>query len=193
MKLYKYDKEKLEFKKLKYVPIFLKTIIGVIVFIMFMSLNSTEPIIKKVSHYEDVHVVTYDNTFSEDKLIEEIKKYNFRFPHIVYAQAIHETYKFKSNIFMENHNLFGMKQAIVRMNVAKGTQFGHAYYNNWKESVLDQALWYSTYADKCYTEDQLYQLLDQVYAEDTSYIPKVKGIIKQYNLKQLFENENVEI
>jgi uncharacterized FlgJ-related protein len=38
-------------------------------------------------------------------------------------------------IFVENNNLFGMKEARVRLNLAKGTQYGHAYYDDWKESV----------------------------------------------------------
>ena len=122
----------------------------------------------------------------EDKLIEEISKLNFKFPYIVLAQAILETGHFESKIFVENNNLFGMKEARVRLNLAKGTQYGHAYYDNWKESVSDYALWYSTFAYKCKNEKQLYKLLNKQYAEATYYPQALKRIIKENNLIERF-------
>ena len=94
---------------------------------------------------------------------------------------------YESKIFKENHNLFGMKEARVRLNLAEGTQHGHAYYNNWEESVMDYALWYSTYAYKCKTEKQLYKLLDKQYAEADAYVSSLQHIIKINNLKEKFE------
>ena len=99
----------------------------------------------------------------------------------------YETGHWNSKIFKENHNLFGMKEARVRLNLAEGTQHGHAYYNNWEESVMDYALWYSTYAYKCKTEKQLYKLLDKQYAEADAYVSSLQHIIKINNLKEKFE------
>ena len=127
-----------------------------------------------------------ENKFSEENLIEEISKLNFKYPYIVLAQAILETGNYGSKIFKENNNLFGMKEARVRLNLAKGTQYGHAYYDDWKESLTDYALWYSTFAYKCKNENQLYTLLNQQYAEANYYPQALKRIIKKQQLKSKF-------
>ena len=92
-----------------------------------------------------------------------------------------------SLIIFEIDCLFGMKEARVRLNLAKGTQFGHAYYDNWKESVTDYALWYSTFAYRCKSEKQLYKLLDKQYAEADAYVSSLQHVIKINNLKEKFE------
>ena len=61
------------------------------------------------------------------------------------------------------------------------------YYNNWKESVMDYALWYSTFAYKCKNEDQLYALLNKQYAEANYYPQALKRIIKKQQLKLKFK------
>ena len=102
---------------------------------------------------------------------------------------IFETFdeEYLTYVAYENHNLFGMKEARVRLNLAGGTQYGHAYYKNWEESVMDYALWYSTYAYKCKTEKQLFKLLDKQYAEAPAYVSSLQHIIKINNLKEKFE------
>ena len=79
-----------------------------------------------------------------------------------------------------------MKEARVRLNLAKGTQYGHAYYDNWKESISDYALWYSTFAYKCKNEKQLYKLLNKQYAEASYYPQALKRIIQENNLVEKF-------
>ena len=119
-------------------------------------------------------------------IFNKIKELNLPYPHITLAQAKLETGDYSSKIFRENHNLFGMKEARVRINLAKGTQYNHAYYNNWEESVLDYSFWYASYARKCKTEDELFQLLSAQYAEATYYVQSLKQIIKRENLKSKF-------
>jgi len=85
------------------------------------------------------------NKFSQEKFVEELKRLNVKFPHIVMAQSILETGHWKSKVFKENHNLFGMKQANIRINTAKGTNLNHAYYENWQESVYDYAFYQCRY------------------------------------------------
>ena len=94
---------------------------------------------------------------------------------------------YESKIFKENNNLFGMKEARVRLNLAKGTQHGHAYYDDWKESLTDYALWYSTYANKCKNEKQLYKLLNKQYAEANYYPQALQRIIKRDQLESKFK------
>jgi hypothetical protein len=127
-----------------------------------------------------------DDQFSQDALVEEIKKLNIRFPHIVLAQSILETGYWESRIYQENHNLFGMKQARARATTANGTQLGHAYYDDWKESVTDYALYQAAYLNKIRKENQYLRYLDKNYAEAKDYDKKLEAIIERENLKELF-------
>ena len=183
MKLYYYNSKTLQFKRLKYFTSVLKMSFIVISAFVLLGIN-TQKFNPKIE-YEKVLMVQEKDTFSAKKLQKKILQYNFRFPHIVYAQSLLETSHFKSGIFMENHNLFGMKQAVVRLNTAKGTNRNHAYYDSWEESFLDYALWYSTYASRCRTEAQMFQVLEN-YAEDTLYTIKLKDLINKYKLRELF-------
>ena len=97
-----------------------------------------------------------------------------------------ETGHWKSNIFKENHNLFGMKQARVRINTAGGTQNGHAYYDNWIESVYDYAFYQNRYLTNVRTESEYYAMLSASYAEASNYVEVLKSTVEKQNLKSLF-------
>jgi len=125
--------------------------------------------------------------FSEEKLVELMKQLHIKFPHIVLAQAKTESGHFGSKIFLENHNLFGMKQAQVRVNTAKGTQYGHAYYDNWEQSVYDYAFYQCRYLGAIRSEAEYFAYLQGSYAEDPQYVFKLKRMIEQEQLKSKFE------
>ena len=125
--------------------------------------------------------------FSEDKLIELLVKLKVQFPHVVLAQARLETGKYKSKIFRENHNLFGMKEASRRINTAVGTQYNHAYYEHWRESVYDYAFYQCRYFGTIRNEEQYLISLGQSYAEDPDYVHKLRNEIKKHNLKNHFK------
>lgn len=114
--------------------------------------------------------------FSEDNLKNLLLELNVRFPHIVLAQAKLESGNFKSHMFLENNNIFGMKEAKRRPTTNKGTQNGHAYYENWKDCVIDYAFYQAAYLNDLKTEQQYYQYLAASYAADPGYIAKVKNI-----------------
>ena len=187
MKLYKYDKLNLKYQQVNYPVIFLKFTAVFFTLILFLGLTNAPRDPEFITETEKILIIDEEAKFSEEKLIEKIGGLNFKFPHIVLAQSILETGHYDSKIFKENHNLFGMKEARVRLNLAGGTQYGHAYYKNWEESVMDYALWYSTYAYKCKTEKQLFKLLDKQYAEAPAYVSSLQHIIKINNLKEKFE------
>ena len=126
------------------------------------------------------------NQFSQEKFESEVRKLNFKFPYIVYAQALLETGEFKSKMFVENHNLFGMKEANKRINTARGTQNEHAYYNNWENSLIDYALYSATYLYSLDNEDDYLNYLGQYYAEDQQYVSKLKEVIVREKLKERF-------
>lgn len=144
-------------------------------------------VVDSLTEYEKVLLVEEVNQFSEDKLVAKLKELNFKYPHIVLAQAKLESGNFTSHVFEVNHNMFGMKEATSRLNLAKGTDNGHATYATWEDSVMDYALWCTTYASKAQTEEQYYQILSEVgYAENPTYIQKLKEMVERENLKSLF-------
>jgi len=142
--------------------------------------------VQNLSQEERLIVIREYNGFSESKLIEKITQLNFRYPHIILAQAKLESGYFKSTIFLENNNMFGMKQAKLRANLAKGTNRNHAYYDTWQDCILDYALYYSTYLSDIRTEGEYFEYLRQNYAEDKMYVQRLKQIIKKQDLKSKF-------
>ena len=141
---------------------------------------------QNLSQEDKLIVIREYNEFSEVKLIDKITELNFRYPHIILAQAKLESGHFKSTIFLENNNMFGMKEAKLRANLAKGTNRGHAYYETWQESVIDYALYYSSYLRSINTEGEYFEYLRKNYAEDVTYVQRLKQIIKKGELKSKF-------
>jgi uncharacterized FlgJ-related protein len=141
---------------------------------------------QNLSQEDKLIVIREYNEFSENKLIDKITELNFRYPHIILAQAKLESGHFKSTIFLENNNMFGMKEAKLRANLAKGTNRGHAYYETWQESVIDYALYYSSYLRSIKTEGEYFEYLRQNYAEDPTYVQRLKQIISKQDLKSKF-------
>jgi hypothetical protein len=181
---YKFNKDTMLYDKTNITG---KTLLGFgavigILTILGLNINSSKKI-EALSLEEKLIILREANTFSEQKLIESIKELNFKFPHIVLAQAKLESSNFSSPIFLENNNLFGMKEAKVRANLAIGTKRSHAFYKNWKDSLLDYALYYSTYLSKIRTESEYFEYLNQSYAQDPNYVVKLKNIIRKQNLK----------
>ena len=127
------------------------------------------------------------NKFSQEKLVDELKRLNVKYPHIVMAQSILETGHWKSQVFKANHNLFGMKQANIRINTAKGTNLNHAYYENWQESLYDYAFYQCRYMSGIRSEEAYFLALDASYAEvGGNYSKMLKQIIEKEHLKDLF-------
>jgi uncharacterized FlgJ-related protein len=187
--LYKYDRNQLMYKKDTTI---LKLFILVLIILSITSfLFGRYAKFELLDNYEKELIVLNlreeEGKFTEDKFIALLTELNVKFPHIVMAQSMVETGYWKSKIFKENHNLFGMKQARVRINTAGGTHNGHAYYNNWIESVYDYAFYQCRYMSTIKTEAEYFYYLSKTYAEDESYIYKLKSIISKNNLKQHFE------
>lgn len=112
------------------------------------------------------------NLFSKENMMRLMYNLKIAHPDIVMAQAIIESGNFKSNIFKENNNLFGMKMPEYRKTTAIGINRGHAVYRNWRESVIDYALWQGKRARYSTTNQYLRRL--RSYATDPNYIKKIK-------------------
>lgn len=183
---YKYDEKSLRFIKVKRLSRFITTLVillGVSILII-LEFNFRE---QKIAESRVMIIMAQHNQFSPEKLVERIKTLHFPYPHIVYAQALLETNNFHSYIFKENNNLFGMHEATQRLSTAKGSQNNYAYYTSWIDSVYDYALYYSTYLSKLQNEEDYFNYLSQSYAEDTSYVTKIKSIINIQQLKSRFK------
>jgi hypothetical protein len=138
----------------------------------------------------EILILTADeliDTFDEDKLIQMLTELNVKFPHIAIAQSMLETNNWRSNIFATNNNLFGMREAKSRITTSDGTISGHACYNHWRESVYDYAFYQASYLSKIKTEEEYFNYLSRSYAEDSSYVIKLKNLIKNEKLKEKFD------
>ena len=124
-------------------------------------------------------IINSENKFSEERLKQTILELNIRFPHIVLAQAKLESGYFKSKMFRENNNFFGMKVARRRPTTNKGEQYGHAYFDSWRDCVVDYAFYQAAYLNDIKTEKQYLEYLSANYAEDPTYVDKLKKIIEK--------------
>ena len=106
-------------------------------------------------------LVDNHNKFTEDKLIALLTKLKVKHIDIVIAQAKIETGNYKSQVFLENNNLFGMKNAGKRFQYGKkGEQY--RYYQHWTLSVIDRFEWERSGGNI------------NSYAEDIDYFKKLK-------------------
>lgn len=143
--------------------------------------------IKGLTEYEKLVIVKEADPFDRDQFVKMLKDLNVKFPHIVMAQSIIETGRWKSKVFLENNNLFGMKEANLRVSTSKGTQLNHAYYSHWRESVYDYAFYQCRYLGSISTENEYYQYLDGSYAEAGDYVNVVRQTVEKEGLKELFK------
>lgn len=185
---YKYDKENLLWKKdWKKTQFALSTVLV----LLFASFSLGRLIrIQALDKYERellvLNLENEKNKFTKQKFVDELKRLNVKFPYIVMAQSIIETGHFRSKIFKENNNLFGMKQANLRINTANGTQNNHAYYDDWYQSVYDYAFYQCRYLGGINTEEEYYLYLGQNYAEASDYVEVIKTTVEREKLKDLF-------
>lgn len=102
--------------------------------------------------------------------------YEVKHANIVYSQIILETGYFTSGLAINNNNLFGMKYPRQRETMSKNEYNGYAYYETWIYSIKDYSIWQKKYY-KDSTEDY-YKFLNKRYAEDSTYINKLKQLTK---------------
>ena len=122
-------------------------------------------------------------TLTHEVLYEQIIQKDIKFPDIVFAQAVLESGHFKSQLFLNNNNLFGMKTPKRRETTAinKGKS-GYALYKSWDSSVDDYRLWqeFTLKNKEDITEKEYFSLLGRVYASDKSYVETLKKVIIEH-------------
>ena len=182
--LYKFDKNALVFRKVKWLNGGYYLLLAVVIFLMTINISAKTD--SQAAEDKIMVILAERNHFTSEKLISKIKEMHFQFPYIVFGQALLESSHFKSRIFKENNNIFGMKQATKRINVSNGTQYDHAFYSNWQDSLYDYGLYYATYLSRLTTEAEYFNFLSEYYAQDPQYVVKLKEIIIKEELKSLF-------
>lgn len=188
--IYTYCKNTARFKLMSFMA-YLKTILVFLglfaILSYFMYQYGIKDSIRAMSVEERIILINEADPFTKNKMAEMLMELNVNFPWIPMAQSMIETGNWKSDIFVENNNLFGMKEAKSRITTAIGTNKNHAEYNTWRESIYDYAFYQSRYLGKIKTENDYYAYLEASYAEDPRYIYKIKEMIKRHSLKELFK------
>ena len=106
----------------------------------------------------------------EEGLIEALDYYGVEHSNIVYAQAILETGHFRSKVYRECNNLFGL------YNSRTGSYYR---FDHWSESVV---AYLDFIQDRYKPPNDYYEFLSNIgYAEDPKYINKLKRIVNQYD------------
>lgn len=194
MRLFAYNDKKMQYYQVRLLPIVLiDCVVTALIGMLAYNYGYTSGYKDSTEDYNnldftEVVVSNKVEEFSQDALVDLLKQLNVKHPHIVLAQAILETGTFNSDIFRQNHNLFGMKQAKIRVCTAKGTNLGHAYYDNWVESVYDYALYQSSYLRDLKSEKAYFNYLGSNYAEDPNYVKSLKRVIRKNDLKEVFKD-----
>ena len=159
--------------------IILSVVMSALIINLAMTPAQKKAIAKKIDP-KPKYIPKLDSTFSQEALVKYVYSLNVRFPHIILAQAHLESGKFTSGIFVNNNNLFGMRQARLRPTTNKGSRNGFAKYDHWRDSVMDYILYYAVYIHKFKTEEAYYAYLDRSYANNPHYSKLIRKIAESY-------------
>jgi hypothetical protein len=135
--IYKFNKNSLNFEKTSRFRLLARPVLITALITSIFGYTAKQEV--SIPEEQKLIVLKEVNKFSEERLVDEIAGLNFRFPHIVLAQAKLESNNFRSYLFKENNNMFGMKLASSRLTIANGEEHGYASYESWSESLMDYA------------------------------------------------------
>ena len=132
------------------------------------------PEIKVVLHIDNKEKQSdFFNKSPQEGLMEALEYYGVKHSQIVYAQAVLETGHFKSDLCLNNNNLFGL------YNSKRGK---YHKFDHWTESVIA----YKDFIQYKYKpSEDYYKFLQRIgYAEDSNYISKLKGIVNKNDTRR---------
>lgn len=130
---------------------------------------------------DSIYRVDSTKQLPEDYLMEVLKQYDIKHPHIVYAQAILETGYFTSKVYKDKNNLFGLFDSY---------NMDYFSFPSWQSSVSGyKRLFQYKYKsiDNATDEDYYKFLQDFGYAEDPYYISKLRKIVKRNNANNRYK------
>ena len=157
--------------KQKVFNVLISLVVGVLgaIQVYYCSKGDKPPEIEGVLHTNDKEKQPdFFSKSPQEGLIEALEYYGVKHPQIVYAQAVLETGHFKSDLCLNDNNLFGLYNSKKHM---------YHTFDHWIESVVA----YLDHVQYRYKPpDDYYKfLLDIGYAEDPDYINKLKGIVSR--------------
>jgi hypothetical protein len=76
-----------------------------------------------------------------------------------------------------------MRKARQRITSAQSEKSGYAYFRDWVDGVYDYCMWQNSVLCNVTNEDEYFAKLSSRYAEDSTYVSKLKDIIKKEKLK----------
>lgn len=172
--IFKFNKEKLDFERTNIIVKYRTVVFILLCAIIFMSFNS----LKK--EYVKTEIVLKEKDYKKT-VFQMIDNLPFKYKDIVKAQALLESGYFKSPVFKQNNNTFGMRLAVTRLSTAIGDNLNHAIYKTVEDCVIDRLLYETKYLHNLSRSDYLLYL-DKVYAEAGGYDKTLEKVIKQNNL-----------
>lgn len=179
--LFKYNSETLDFEvvnTVKYKAYFVGSLL--LFFILLSSFISAKK--ENIKYIEtEITINTRDTIELKQDIFKEIDRLPFKYKHILKAQAILESSHFKSPVFTQNMNTFGMRVAKSRPTLCVGENLRHAVYKSLEDCVLDRFTFEVLYL-KDLSEEDYYLYLDRCYAEGKGYSKMLKSIIKSNKL-----------
>lgn len=161
---------------MKFFLFFIGLFLGILLGVAASLYNNSTELQEPITVQDTVPVILEQPEFflvdtpSIELILQACEYYNIKHSGIVVAQAILETGHFKSENCRKGNNLFGLFNS-------RTNEF--FTFDHWTASV-------KAYRDKVqyrYSEGDYYQWLEAIgYAEDTTYIQKVKSIQQRYGL-----------
>lgn len=128
-----------------------------------------------------------EDVFTQEKLLEYMRKLNIKHIEFTFAQTQIESAYYSSPIFYDNKNMFGMKQSYERPTTCIGTNRNHANYENWRDAVLDFAIFQARVLAKVKNRNEYREYIGKYYADDKEYLKKVDTKIKENKLSGIFK------
>lgn len=130
--------------------------------------------------YSDIQYDSINNPISDEILYNYLK--TMRVPHadIIVAQAHLESQNFTSNLFKRQNNFLGMKISRQRISTTGQGKGEYKDYANWQECTTDYIFWMHHYQAHKLNRAEYFNLLGKIYAEDSEYVEKLKGIISKF-------------
>ena len=182
MNHYKYNPETLRYEPVKARLYTLKTL-GVLAICLAILGFSTAIKVNTIIQRVPVYLEHKEEPCNAETVKAYIKTLNLRFPDIVYRQILLESNYFKSPICHDLNNLTCMEVAAIRPTLGQDVGHRFARFNNWKESIIDYALWQASFAKEVRNEEEYYELLDKVYSPYA--LEENKGPLYSTRLKKI--------
>jgi len=124
-------------------------------------------------------LITVEDSFSIDNFKSYLAQINAPHAHVIYSIAKHES-GFRSLLFINNNNLFGMRRPNTRPN--KSIQEGQrwAKFQHWTESVDDFILYMEYTGMDEVSEQRFLNHIDHNYAMRVGYGQTLKKYYSEY-------------